>query len=307
MLYITSISKLTNLSEVVLTEEDQAVIFSKETDSVKVTEANQLLSMQGKVEFYPVAGKEDMLICLGMLIANEEKCFLLDDTIPVPKRLEEKIEKLTVKKQASAKPRKKRARKNGQAAENTDEKPVPSETGSPQEADPVMENNSANTDGAPTETEKETVSQESDERKSSVGFINIGTTDNGPAEEKKDPSFPMPSPETGTNTMAEDTAAQDKPSRSRRSPSKKTSDKKAEPVFDEGSENEKRLYELLGIRSEDISFSWPTEMLMTKILGILEEDKDHPEDIKNGILTIRNGGKIWSKLEPVLEEAKKLV
>lgn len=66
------------------------------------------------------------------------------------------------------------------------------------------------------------------------------------------------------------------------------------------------MYNLLKITSGDIGFSWNTEMLMDRIISVIQEDKDDPEALKGGILSIRNGEKIWKKLEGKLEEAIKI-
>ena len=64
------------------------------------------------------------------------------------------------------------------------------------------------------------------------------------------------------------------------------------------------LYHLIGIKSEDVTFFWPTPMLYSKIENALTE-ADSDEEIRMGITSsIRNGEKIWRKLKPHLAEVK---
>ena len=108
MQYITNISSIQNLPDNT-DSDDKVCIFCKETDSLKIPEINRLLVQNATIEFVQVSGKDDMLICLGGILAAVDECTFLDNTIPVPQRYADKIHvlKKTEKKPATRRRRKK--------------------------------------------------------------------------------------------------------------------------------------------------------------------------------------------------------
>ena len=107
MIYITNNKSINTLPET--TAEDSVYIFCKDTDTFKVDSVNMLLKQEASIEFLPVAGKDDMLICLGAIIAQADACTILVPSIPVPKRYADKV---TVAKAAKVtKPRAPRKRR----------------------------------------------------------------------------------------------------------------------------------------------------------------------------------------------------
>ena len=76
------------------------------------------------------------------------------------------------------------------------------------------------------------------------------------------------------------------------------------PVFKR--QDTEAMYKLLSIRSSDIGFSWPPEMLMARIISYISQSSNDAE-LQGNIRAINNGDKIWKVLEPKLSEAKKII
>ena len=248
MLYLSDLAGLATLPESI-TESDAVRIFCKETDSIKIQDANRLLSIPSPVEFVPVNGKEDMLICLGAMLATcEGEATILSSSIPIPSRFADRVKAVKVKAKKTASRRKVA-------------KPAPQ---------PV-------------------------EDKTSV-------------EPPEDFMTPPEMPDERQEAQPEKDPAPKKRRRHNGSPEAGEPTKGGKPAMEEtiSDPQSAAMYNLLKITSGDIGFSWNTEMLMDRIISVIQEDKDDPEALKGGILSIRNGEKIWKKLEGKLEEAIKI-
>ena len=254
MLYLTTIKKVAELPE--MEKGDTLEIFCKDTDTLRIQDAQKLLDCAAKAEFVPVSGRDDMLVCIGGIFATAEECTMLDATIPVPARYASRVHipKKTAKTSA--------ARKKAPAVKQ-----------------------------AGTETEKKT--QETPEAQE-ARVAPEERTEALPQREE----IPRPTRKARKAPEAQEAPEQPIPMKSGDMPA---------PIEEEiQNSSAAAMQALLGITSEDIGFSWPTEMLMLQIIRKIAEAKSR-EDIKGEILSIRNGEIVWEALENKLDEAIAIV
>ena len=228
MLYISTLKTLAGIPAP--EKNDSVVVFCKEDDSVKIKNIIPVLPFGSNAEFVYVEGKEDMLVCLGSILFQSEKCTYLDTSLPVPKKYADKII-ITVEEK---KPRKKRTRKAVKAAEP----PV-----SADEANAFDENSG---------------------------------------------NMPMNPPEPVSPTK----------------PAMPAEEKPAVKIDDPVAA---RLYNIIGVTSEDVGFSMDTEMLMLIVAEKIESSMDDDE-LRESVLQIHNGDVLWERMRPhlvVLKEAVK--
>lgn len=64
-----------------------------------------------------------------------------------------------------------------------------------------------------------------------------------------------------------------------------------------------QLYNWLQIRSIDVGFHWPTEMLMLKYLRMILSTENE-SDIEDIMKSEKKGDLIWSKLQPHISEIR---
>lgn len=63
---------------------------------------------------------------------------------------------------------------------------------------------------------------------------------------------------------------------------------------------------MIGVKSEDVGFHWDTNMFMlTIIIDFAKAESD--EDIERSMRYYRNGDMLWDRVQPHLEDIKKLV
>lgn len=282
MFYVTTSQKTGELPDT-MDPADTVILFGKATDIFHVEEVQHLLSLPTRmVEFTTVKDREDMLVCLGALLSGhpQDRFLFLDPSLPVPARYASQVQ--TVKKTA-----RKRSRKSTSSGRTADKpnpaaaKPEPE----PKKPDPEPKN--------PKPAAKKP-----------VPVVPDLADDPGALDDLEDLPFP--------ELEAEKTAAS-KP-KPVRQPASATSGIPENLVPHETTDIDfkgdafgEALYRLIGIKSEDVTFFWPTPMLYSKIENALTE-ADSDEEIRMGLTSsIRNGEKIWRKLKPHLEEVKAIV
>lgn len=109
MIYISTVKTLPEIPE--LNEEDSLYILYKNTETVKMADVEILCNMLSKKHFEEFEDKNDMLVVFGIILSQlkeNEDCILVDNTLPVPKRFEDRVKKLvkqtrTSKKKSTAK------------------------------------------------------------------------------------------------------------------------------------------------------------------------------------------------------------
>lgn len=116
MIYISTVKTLPEIPE--LNEEDSLYILYKNTETVKMADVEILCNMLSKKHFEEFEDKNDMLVVFGIILSQlkeDEDCILVDNTLPIPKRFEDRVKKLakqtrtskkksTVKRTANKKP-----------------------------------------------------------------------------------------------------------------------------------------------------------------------------------------------------------
>lgn len=112
------------IGEIQVTQEP-VIVFYKENDTIKVSDVKALLDQD--VRFEAVTDRDDMLVLFGTILATnpDSNIVLIDDTIPVPKRYEDRVKTSVTKPAArtSRSWRKPAAKKKEEpAAEKSEEK-----------------------------------------------------------------------------------------------------------------------------------------------------------------------------------------
>ena len=278
MFYVTTSQKTGELPDT-MDPGDTVILFGKATDVFHVEEVQHLLSLPTRmVEFTTVKDREDMLVCLGALLSGhpQDRFLFLDPSLPVPARYASQVQ--TVKKTA-----RKRSRKSTSSGRTAD-KPNPAAVKpdpEPKKPDPEPKNpKPAAKKPGPAPVEPDPVYD--DDLDEDLPFPELEA-------EKKAASKPKPvhQPASATSGIPENLVPHE------------TTD-----IDFKGDTFGEALYHLIGIKSEDVTFFWPTPMLYSKIENALTE-ADSDEEIRMGITSsIRNGEKIWRKLKPHLAEVK---
>lgn len=141
MIYISTVKTLPEIPE--LNEEDSLYILYKNTETVKMADVEILCNMLSKKHFEEFEDKNDMLVVFGIILSQlkeDEDCILVDNTLPIPKRFEDRVKKLakqtrTSKKKSTVKrTAKKEAVEKPPKAEDKKEDVIPAKEASPLEA-----------------------------------------------------------------------------------------------------------------------------------------------------------------------------
>ena len=141
MIYISTVKTLPEIPE--LNEKDSLYIMYKDTETVKMADVEILCNMLSKKHFEEFEDKNDMLVVFGIILSQlkeDEDCILVDNTLPVPKRFEDRVKKLakqtkTAKKKATAKKTaKKEAVVEPPKAKDKKEDAIPAKEASPLKA-----------------------------------------------------------------------------------------------------------------------------------------------------------------------------
>lgn len=67
------------------------------------------------------------------------------------------------------------------------------------------------------------------------------------------------------------------------------------------------LYDLIQVKSEDIGFTWKTEMLMLNILCDMERADYDLDTFESSIRYYQNGDFLWERVKPHVNKIKQLV
>ena len=109
MIYISTVKTLPEIPE--LNEEDSLYILYKNTETVKMADVEVLCNIPTEKCFEEFEDRNDMLVTFGIILSQlkeDEDCILVDNTLPVPKRFEDRVRKMakqtkTTKKKSTAK------------------------------------------------------------------------------------------------------------------------------------------------------------------------------------------------------------
>ena len=104
MIYISTVKTLPEIPE--LNEEDSLYILYKNTETVKMADVEILCNMLSKKHFEEFEDKNDMLVVFGIILSQlkeDEDCILVDNTLPIPKRFEDRVRKMAKQTRTSKK------------------------------------------------------------------------------------------------------------------------------------------------------------------------------------------------------------
>lgn len=263
MFYITTTKFLASIPDDASTS-DRAVVFYKDGDTIKVSELQPLFGKKPSIEFVEIENRDDMLVCLGALLVNEDACQFLDSSIPVPSRYADKIS-VTGQKKTAARTSGGRGRGRKRSVASAEKEPESSGLTSVSEdfmPKPAVSMDEQNADVS------DDMEQAAKEVAATVESTDVENSSDDMSAEESEPK------------SADDLVLQDKDANA--------------------------MYQLLKVRSSDIGFSWPTDMLMLQIYTAVE-NAENDEEIKGNVLAIRNGKYLWERIEPVLDKVKELV
>lgn len=275
MLYFSTTKSLTD-HQATLSEGDGLLVFYKENESIKMGDLAKLIS-SGSVptQCEPVENRDDMLVLLGAHLAQtEDKVTFLDPSIPIPKRYADRI--ILPKAKAARKRKTKKAATSDEKSESKEDHTekymnppgeIPETAGLVQKSDPKEKTSDKPAKAFAEKNEEETAPEKMTVREKWIKKMQEKNT----ADASKDTVF---------------------------IPSEK------EPEFSDP--QAKILYGILGIKSEDVGFSWPTEMLMLNIIRDMES-AETDADFEMAVRSRNNGDKVWEKIKDHVEEIKEIV
>lgn len=279
MIYISTVKTLPEIPE--LNEEDSLYILYKNTETVKMADVEILCNMLSKKHFEEFEDKNDMLVVFGIILSQlkeNEDCILVDNTLPVPKRFEDRVKKLvkqtrTSKKKSTAK----RTAKKKPVAEVTASQDMSEKTdqlvGVPEEGwgldEVVFE---SETPEVPAELEKITTAEPEEAEEI------LAEPEKVPAEPEK---IAIAEPEDIFAGLIDDPTS----------------------VPDDAPE---KLQELIKADAPD-DYPFPVSMFYMNVAQAIANAKSDAE-IKTELTAINNGkDSLWKKTKPVLAKAKKIV
>lgn len=282
MIYISTVKTLPEIPE--LNEEDSLYILYKNTETVKMADVEILCNMLSKKHFEEFEDKNDMLVVFGIILSQlkeDEDCILVDNTLPVPKRFEDRVKKLakqtkTAKKKSTAK----RTAKKKPVAEVTISQDMSERTdqlvGVPEEAWGIDEI-------AFGDTEPEKTLDKPTEIKDEPMEIAFGIEDPEeiPTEPEKLAEAELEEPEDIFDDSIDGPAS----------------------VPDDAPEKLQKL-----IKADVPSdYPFPESMFYMDVAQTIATAKDDNE-IKKELIAVNNGkDSLWKKTKPVLAEAKEIV
>lgn len=150
--YVVTTNELEKLGIDSLKATDTVYLFYKETDSIKVDVVKNLINLKAQKQFVAYETKEELMVSFGFLAAKVGNLVVLDETIPVPEILKDKI-----KTGANTSTRTKRsAKKKTTKAPKAEKKPEPKTENETLNSNPEP---SIETNDKPKESSKEKVSR----------------------------------------------------------------------------------------------------------------------------------------------------
>lgn len=282
MIYISTVKTLPEIPE--LNEEDSLYILYKNTETVKMADVEILCNMLSKKHFEEFEDKNDMLVVFGIILSQlkeDEDCILVDNTLPVPKRFEDRVKKLvkqtrTSKKKSTAK----RTAKKKPVAEVTASQDMSEKTdqlvGVPEEAwgldEVVFE---SETPEVPAELEKITIAEPEEAEEI------LAEPEKVLAEPEKITTAEPEEPEDIFAGLIDDSTS----------------------VPDDAPE---KLQELIKADAPD-DYPFPVSMFYMDIAQAIANAESDAE-IETELTAVNNGeDSLWKKTKPVLAKAKKIV
>lgn len=282
MIYISTVKTLSEIPE--LKEEDSLYILYKSTETVKMGDVEILCNMLSKKHFEEFEDKNDMLVVFGIILSQlkeDEDCILVDNTLPVPKRFEDRAKKLAKQTRTS--------KKKSTVKRTANKKPVAGVTAS--------QDMSERTDqliGVPEEawgldeiafgdTESEKTLDKPTEIKDEPMEIAFGIEDleEIPTEPEKLTEADLKEPEDIFDGLIDDPTS----------------------VPDDAPE---KLQELIKADAPD-DYPFPVSMFYMNVAQAIANAKSDAE-IKAELTAINNGkDSLWKKTKPVLAKAKEIV
>lgn len=299
MIYISTVKTLPEIPE--LNEEDSLYILYKNTETVKMADVEILCNMLSKKHFEEFEDKNDMLVVFGIILSQlkeDEDCILVDNTLPIPKRFEDRVKKLakqtrTSKKKSTVKrTTKKEAVEKPPKAEDKKEDVIPAKEASPLEAH--AEN--------PYIHEIEDIHEIEGAMEIAFGDKGSEKTLDKPTEIKDEPMEIAFGSEALEEVLAE--------------PEKTTKAELEEPedIFDGllddptsvPDDAPEKLQELIKADAPD-DYPFPISMFYMDVAQAIANAKSDAE-IETELTTLNNGkNTLWEKVKPVLTKAKVIV
>lgn len=293
MIYISTVKTLPEIPE--LNEEDSLYILYKNTETVKMADVEILCNMLSKKHFEEFEDKNDMLVVFGIILSQlkeDEDCILVDNTLPIPKRFEDRVKKLakqtrTSKKKSTVKrTAKKEAVEKPPKAEDKKEDVIPAKEASPLEA----------------HAENPYIHEIEGAMEIAFGDKGLEKTLDKPTEIKDEPMEIAFGSEALEEVLAE--------------PEKTTKAELEEPedIFDGllddptsvPDDAPEKLQELIKADAPD-DYPFPISMFYMDVAQAIANAKSDAE-IETELTTLNNGkNTLWEKVKPVLTKAKEIV
>ena len=298
MIYISTVKTLPEIPE--LNEEDSLYILYKNTETVKMADVEILCNMLSKKHFEEFEDKNDMLVVFGIILSQlkeDEDCILVDSTLPIPKRFEDRVKlakqtRTSKKKSTVKRTAKKEAVEKPPKAEDKKEDVIPAKEASPLEAH--AEN--------PYIHEIEDIHEIEGAMEIAFGDKGSEKTLDKPTEIKDEPMEIAFGSEALEEVLAE--------------PKKTTKAELEEPedIFDGllddptsvPDDAPEKLQELIKADAPD-DYPFPISMFYMDVAQAIANAKSDAE-IETELTTLNNGkNTLWEKVKPVLTKAKEIV
>lgn len=269
MIYISTVKTLPEIPE--LNEEDSLYILYKNTETVKMADVEVLCNIPAEKCFEEFEDRNDMLVVFGIILSQlkeDEDCILVDNTLPVPKRFEDRVKKLA--KQAKTAKKKSTAKK-------TAKKEVVAE---PPKAEDKKEDVTPAKEASPLEAHAENPDIPEIKEAMEITFGNEALEE-VLAEPEKTAKAEPEEPEDIFAGLIDNPAS----------------------VPDDAPE---KLHELIKADVPD-DYPFPESMFYMGVAQTIATAKDDNE-IKKELTTLNNGkNTLWEKVKPVLTKAKAIV
>lgn len=282
MIYISTVKTLPEIPE--LKEEDSLYILYKSTETVKMGDVEILCNMLSKKHFEEFEDRNDMLVTFGIILSQlkeDEDCILVDNTLPVPKRFEDRVKKMAKQTRTS--------KKKSAVKRTANKKPVAGVTAS-QDMSERTDQLAGVSEGAWGldeivfgDTESEKTLDKPTEIKDEPMEIAFGNEalEEVPAGLEKITTAEPEEPEDIFAGLIDDPTS----------------------VPDDAPE---KLQELIKADAPD-DYPFPDSMFYMNVAQVIANAKSDAE-IKIGLTAINDGkDSLWKKTKPVLAEAKEIV
>lgn len=282
MIYISTVKTLPEIPE--LNEEDSLYILYKNTETVKMADVEVLCNIPAEKCFEEFEDRNDMLVTFGIILSKlkeDEDCILVDNTLPVPKRFEDRVRKMakqtrTSKKKSTVKRTANKKPVAGVTASQDMSERTDQLVGVPEEAwgvdEIVFE---SETPEVPAEPEKITIAEPEEAEEI------LANPEEVPTEPEKLTEADLKEPEDIFDGLIDDPTS----------------------VPDDAPE---KLQELIKADAPD-DYPFPESMFYMDVAQTIATAKSDAE-IETELTALNNGeDSLWKKTKPVLTKAKKIV